>query len=201
VLIAGRYSVSSKLKTGKDDKISASIGSGLSEGGKDLSWHHGDYIDLLSAIGGAASAAFAAYATWLAKKSTEISKASVIETVRQGKISLLTSELVRLSEKANSAVGEESLLKQDYSSLLEMITALSYAKEAIKNSSLSLNDKAEMTSIFIRHIHLAVIHEISTAKALRKNDGAMQNSSLIKAYREAQMFLGIDSPSDIPEPA
>jgi len=95
VLIAGRYSVSSKLKTGKDDKISASIGSGLSEGGKDLSWHHGYYIELLSAICGAASAAFAAYATWLAKKYSEISKGSVIETVRQGKISLLTSELVR----------------------------------------------------------------------------------------------------------
>lgn len=187
--------------SGRADEISTGIGPGLSKGGEDLSWHHGDYIDLLSAIGGAASAAFAAYATWLAKKSTELSKASVLETNRQGRIALLTAELVRLSERANSAVNEQSLLKEGYSTLLEIMTALSYAKEAIKVSPLSVTDKAEMTALFMRHVHPAIFHEVDTASELRKNDDAMQNTFLIKAYREAQLFLELDSPSDIPDPS
>ncbi|WP_314984643.1 hypothetical protein RA290_05595 [Pantoea agglomerans] len=166
-----------------------------------MSWHHGDYIDLLSAIGGAASAAFAAYATWLAKKSTEISRESVIETARQGRIALLTAELVRLSERANSVVDEKSLLKGGYSTLIEITTALGFAKEAIKLSTLSVIDKAEMTELFKRHIHPAIFYEVNTADELRKIDDAMQNTFLIKAYREARIFLELKSPAPIPDPS
>ena len=165
-----------------------------------MSWHHGDYIDLLSAIGGAASAAFAAYATWLAKKSTELSRASVSETVRQGAISLLTAELVRLSERANSAVGDNSLLKQSYSALMEMITAIMYAKSAIDYSTINEDDKAALSYLFIRHIHPAVYHEVSSAMVLMKDPQARRNKQLIKEYRDAQAFLEVDSPSTIPDP-
>lgn len=166
-----------------------------------MSWHHGDYIDLLSAIGGAASAAFAAYATWLAKKSTEISRQSVIETARQGRISLLTAELVRLSERANSVVDEKSLLKGGYSTLIEITTALSFANEAIKLATLSVVDKAEMKELFKRHIHPAIFHEVNTTIELQKNEDALQNTFLIKAYREAQLFLDLKSPAPIPDPS
>lgn len=165
-----------------------------------MSWHHGDYIDLLSAIGGAASAAFAAYATWLAKKSTELSRESVLETARQGEIAILTAELVRLSEKANAVVGEKATLKEGHISLLEMITAIMFAKDAIETSNLHENDKANLLSLFIRHLHPAVYIEVSDAKVLMRDYDAKRNKQLIKEYREAQTFLSVDSPSAIPDP-
>ncbi|NQS80594.1 hypothetical protein [Pantoea agglomerans] len=165
-----------------------------------MSWHHGDYIDLLSAIGGAASAAFAAYATWLAKTSTELSRAAVSETARQGKIAILTAELVRLSERANAVVGEKSKIKEGHRFLLEMITAVMFAKDAIETSNLHEDDKASLSSLFIRHIHPAVYLEVCYAQALMRDYDAKRNKGLIKEYREAQQFLKIDSPSVIPDP-
>lgn len=165
-----------------------------------MSWHHGDYIDLLSAIGGAASAAFAAYATWLAKKSTELSRESVSETARQGSITILTAELVRLSEKANSFVGEKAAIKEGHISLLEMITAIMFAKDAIDTSNLHANDKANLSSLFIRHLHPAVYLEVSYAHALMRDYDAKRNEWLIKEYREAQIFLKVESPAIIPDP-
>lgn len=197
-----RFFVGSKAKVIqlKVDGVSTGIGPGISKGGEHLSWHHGDYIDLLSAIGGAASAAFAAYATWLAKKSTELSRASVLETARQGGIAILTAELVRLSEKANSFVGEKCTIIEGHTSLLEMITAIMFAKDAIETSKLHEEDKANLSSLFIRHIHPAIYLEVSYAHVLMRDYDAKRNKGLINEYREAQIFLKVDSPSVIPDP-
>lgn len=172
-----------------------------------MSWHHGDYIDLLSAIGGAASAAFAAYATWQAKKSTElskqsteISKESILETTRQAKLAQLIDELVRLSERCNSAINEESLVKRNFASLMEIATALTVARMAIEDSGLTPEDKESLKDLFSRHLRPAIPFEISQIDALLDVKSALSNDVLRQQYRDAQTFLSISNPRHIPDP-
>lgn len=172
-----------------------------------MSWHHGDYIDLVSAIGGAASAAFAAYATWQAKKSTELSKQSteisresMLETSRQAKLSQLIDELVRLSERCNSAISDDSLVKRNVASLIEIATALTVARIAIEDSGLTSEDKESLKDLFSRHLRPAIPFEIAQADALIDVKSAFNNDVLRQQYLDAQVFLSISNPRHIPDP-
>lgn len=165
-----------------------------------MSWHHGDYIDLISAIVGAASAVFAACATWLAKKSTELSKESIDETKRQAGVSQLRDELVSLSERCNATVGLDSLVKREHASLVEMATALTVAREALNESDHSDYDKVNLTNLFIRHLRPGIRFEIDKFEALMDVPSAFSNDTLRQQYRDAQIFLCIESPRHLPDP-
>ncbi len=165
-----------------------------------MSWHHGDYIDLLSAIGGAASAAFAAYATWQAKKSTLLSKQAIFESVRQANSVQLRDELIRLSERCNSAIGEDSLVRRNYAALIEVATALTIARIAIIESTLIKQDKESITALFIRNLRPGIRFEIAQFDALMNVPGAFKNDQLRQQYRDAQVFLAVENSRHIPDP-
>ena len=172
-----------------------------------MSWHHGDYIDLFSAIGGVASAAFAAYATWQAKKSTEISRQStelsrqaILESNRQADSAQLRDELIRLSERCNSTIGEDSLVKRSYAALIEIATALTIARVALIGSNLEASDKENLTALFIRNLRPGIRFEIAQFDALISVKGAFSNDILRQQYRDAQDFLSVENSRHIPDP-
>lgn len=171
-----------------------------------MSWHHGDYIDLFSAFGGVASAAFAAFATWQARRSaeisresTELSKQAILESNRRADTAQLRDELIRLSDRCNSTVDENSLVKKSYAALIEFSTALAIARVALIESKLSSIDKIGLTDLFSRHLRPGIIHEVAQADALFNVPGALNNDMLRRQYHDAQSFLSVSNPRHIPE--
>jgi len=165
-----------------------------------LSWHHEDYINLFSAVGGLASAAFAAYATWQAKKSTLLSKQAIFESVRQAELIQLRDELIRLSERCNSTVGEDALVRRSYAALIENAVALTIARVAVIESTLTKQDKGNLTALFIRNLKPGIRFEIAQFDALMSIPGAFKNDQLRQQYRDAQDFLAVENARHIPDP-
>lgn len=165
-----------------------------------MSWHHGDYIDLISAFAGAASAAFAAYATWQAKKSAELSKQAIFESIRQAESAQLRDELIRLSERCNSSIDENAVVKRNFAVLIELATALTIARIAINESKLCKDDKDGLTALFKRNLRPGIDLEIAWFDALINVPDAFTNDTLRQQYRDAQTFLKVDNARHIPDP-
>lgn len=165
-----------------------------------MSWHHEDYINLISSLGGLGSAIFAAYATYQARKSTDISKLSLERTERQNEISRIMDELVRLSERCNNCIGEDSHIVETIEKVSEMAAACFYAEKSIISSNVSDSDRQILTDFFIRHLRPGVLGEIENAEALKKVGMKPHDKDLRDIYRDAQIFLQVDEPSVIYEP-
>ncbi|WP_110875941.1 hypothetical protein [Franconibacter helveticus] len=165
-----------------------------------MSWHHGDYINLISALGGFGSALFAAYATFQARKSTEISKESLIRSERQSEVSRLMDELVRLAERCNSCIGDDNHVVEKLDTINELATACWYAKLALDKSNISDEDKRILTDFFIRHLRPGINGEFEHGYVVLQYGMSPGDKDLRKIYREIQEFLDIDNPVKIPEP-
>lgn len=162
-----------------------------------MSWHHGDYINLISALGGLGSAFFAAYATLQARKSTEISKESLMRSERQNEYSRLMDELVRLAERCNSCIGDDNHVLENLDTINELATACWYAKLALKKSQVCEEDKDGLRDFFIRHLRPGIIGEFQYGYVINKYGMSSENKDLRQVYREVQCFLDIDDPVEI----
>ncbi|WP_436875827.1 hypothetical protein [Siccibacter turicensis] len=162
-----------------------------------MSWHHGDYINLISALGGLGSAMFAAYATLQAKKSTEISKESLIRSERQNEFSRLMDELVRLAERCNSCIGDKNHVTENIDTINELATACWYASLALKNSRISEEDKVVLRDFFIRHLRPGIISEFEHGYVILQFGMSSANNDLREIYREIQVFLDIEDPVEL----
>ncbi|EOC0572795.1 hypothetical protein [Cronobacter sakazakii] len=165
-----------------------------------MSWHHGDYINLISALGGFGSALFAAYATLQAKKSTELSRQSLMRSERQNETSRLMDELVRLAERCNACIGEDNHVIQSLDALNELVTACWYARLALKEADISEKDNKILTDFFIRHLRPGVNGEFENGYVVLKYGMSPGDKDLRIIYREIQQFLDLDDPVEIPEP-
>lgn len=162
-----------------------------------MSWHHEDYISLISSLGGLGSAIFAAYATYQARKSTDISKLALERADRQNEISRIMDELVRLSERCNSCIGEDSHVVERIETVSELAAACFYAEKSISSSHVNNRDKQILTEFFIRHLRPGVLGEIENAEALKKVGMEPHDTDLRDIYRDAQIFLQVDDPTPI----
>ncbi|MEN4977587.1 hypothetical protein ABEI05_05595 [Erwinia billingiae] len=165
-----------------------------------MAWHHSDYINLISSLGGLGSAFFAAYATYQARKSVELSKKSLDESSRQSEMSRLMDELIRLSERGNSCIGDDSFVIEKLEKLVELVTACFYAENAINVSGIGESDKEILRDMFVRNLRPGIIGEIERGHALFNTKGALSNDVLREMYRDAQKFLKSDNPIHIPDP-
>ncbi|QNQ59738.1 hypothetical protein [Pantoea sp. MT58] len=165
-----------------------------------MSWHHGDYINLISSIGGLGSAVFAAYATYQARKSTEISKMSLIRSERQSEVSRLMDELVRFAERCNLCLGEDGHVKENIESINEVVAACHYAFLAIENSGLDKKDIDLLIQFFIRQLRPGINGEFEHGYVVLKLGMAKTDKDLRTLYRRIQGYLDLDDPVDIPEP-
>ncbi|MCP1440475.1 hypothetical protein J3D56_003911 [Erwinia persicina] len=165
-----------------------------------MSWHHEDYIGFISAVGGLASAVFAWLSTRQARLATQISKKTIEESIRQNNNLQLKDELYRLAERSNTVINEDSLVRENYASLVEMATALTLARQALEESTLEIKDKKELASFFRRHLRPGIVGEIKKPNSLMKVPDAFTNDILRQQYRDAQIFLSIHNPTHIPDP-
>lgn len=156
-----------------------------------MSWHHGDYINLIASLGGVGSAVFAAYATFQAKRTIEFS-------VRQSENSRILDEIFKLAERCNSCVGEDSFVIEKKEKLIELATACHYAKLAIATAKTSENEKKLLTDVFIRQLRPSINGEIGSAYALKKIKEAYKIDVLRELYRDAQDFLKTDDREHLP---
>lgn len=164
-----------------------------------MSWHHGDYLNLISSLGGLGSAFFAAYATYQAKKATETSILSLNRSERQNEVSRLMEELVRLAERSNACLGKDNHLVKDHNVLIEITVACFYAKQAIENSNLTFDDKNLLKKFFIRHLRPGVNGEFENGYVMLELGMNPSGHELRKLYREVQGYLDLDKPVKIPE--
>lgn len=165
-----------------------------------MGWHHGDYLNLISSLGGLGSAFFAAYATYQAKKATETSILSLNRSERQNEVSRLMEELVRLAERSNSCLASDNHLTKDHGALIEITVACFYAKQAIEKSNLSFDDKKLLKKFFIRHLRPGVNGEFKNGYVMLDLGMNSRGIELRKLYREVQGYLDLDGPVEIPEP-
>jgi len=165
-----------------------------------LSWHHGDYINLISSIGGLGSAVFAAYATYQARKSTEISKMSLLRSERQSEVSRLMDELVRFAERCNLCLAKDGHVRENIESINEVVTACHYAFLAIENSDLDKKDMDMLIQFFIRQLRPGINGEFEHGYVLLKFGMSKTDEDLRTLYRRIQRILDLEDPVDIPEP-
>lgn len=163
-----------------------------------MSWHHEDYISLISSVGGLGSAFFAAYATYQARKSTDISRLALERSERQSEFNRISDELVRLSERCNKCIGQDAHVIPEIKMVYEVATCCFYAENAIKSSSLTQDDKNILTRFFTRNILPGVVGEIEHAYALKEVGMSPCEKDLRDIYRSAQVFLNVDEPEPIP---
>ena len=165
-----------------------------------MSWHHGDYINLISSIGGLGSAIFAAYATYQARKSTEISKMSLIRSERQSEISRLMDEIVRFTDRCNSCLADDDHVKENIQSINEIATACHYSILAVEESNLNNDDKGLLIKFFNRQLRPGINGEFKHGYVLFKFGMSREHSDLRELYRRIQRFLDLDGFVNIPEP-
>jgi len=100
-----------------------------------LSWHHGDYIGLFSAIGGVVSAGAAAYAAVQSRKSARDSHLQQLEAARFERERHLYELLRSDAARANESVKTQDSSDWTYSQAANITYAIDSARNRINASS------------------------------------------------------------------
>lgn|GEM_PF-2886860 len=129
-----------------------------------MSWHHGDYINLISALGAFSSAVIALLATRSALKYQRIArendqKKSMADT-RGAIFSRVESVVMALADRANRCVSEDSSIKKTIPALQEFSHAIETACQIIRMSGLSEHEQRTLRFAFDHILRPGLKHEL-----------------------------------------
>ncbi|MCG7367373.1 hypothetical protein MHZ90_14715 [Pantoea sp. ACRSH] len=153
-----------------------------------MSWHHGDYINLISALGAFASAAIALKATLSALKYQKVARENDLKKAEAEKKAALflrvESVVMKLADRANRCIGEDSSVKKSIPALQEFSHAIETACQIIRMSGLSEDEKKTIRFAFDHILRPGLKYELIHLGAFYMLKGD-KVEGLEKSYRLA----------------
>lgn len=164
-----------------------------------MSWHHGDYINLISAVGTAIAAGAAAVAAWLsfesAKKSQEQQRSSARFEMERHLYELLHID----AQRANESVKGIDSIDWTYNQVANITYAIESARNRLQAATPQLDDEqiARFKSFFTEQLS----HEV---KAEMKEMGGLpdalykpkwnwrESAELVEIFGKNKDFFGYD---------
>lgn len=140
-----------------------------------MSWHHGDYINLISALGAFSSAAIALLATRSALKYQRIARENdqkkSMADARAAIFTRVESVVMALADRANRCVGEDSSVKKTIPALQEFSHAIETACQIIRMSGLNEDEKKIIRFAFDHVLRPGLKHELVHLEAFYMLNG------------------------------
>lgn len=176
------------------DEVFTRAGHDLSKGGEDLSWHHGDYIDLISATGTLAAAIIAAYAASQSNKSARESRLLQEESrVHQKELHAFEREkhlyeLLRAdAERANDNARQGYPSELSFSQASNIALSLNSARSRIIEFANKNDD--ESLSKYIGYFRHQLAEEVSSYMCVAIPDAINQEDPTVEQIDASSLWI------------
>ncbi|EGT4276647.1 hypothetical protein SNN84_003381 [Cronobacter sakazakii] len=164
-----------------------------------MSWHHGDYINLISAAGTAIAAAAAAVAAWLSFKSAKESQEQQRKSAKFEMERHLYELLQIDAQRANESVKGIDSMDWSYNQVANLTYAIESARKRLQAAIPQLDDEqiARFKSFFTEQLSHEVKAEMKEMgglpDALYKTRGNCRESmELVDIFGNNKEFFGYD---------
>ena len=157
-----------------------------------MSWHHKDFISLVSSCSGVISTLLALSTTVKAfrfqKETREREDSRRGEEARNDRIKNLENRVMMLFDRANNCVDSDAKIKANVESLQEMTSSINSACEILYLANITDDERKKIRFWSDNLLRPGIRHELKTQEVLKLIDGE-KISGLEESYRQARRHL------------